>query len=434
MGLTQENFMQLPVVQTLENGIRLVTQKMESARSVSLGVWLAQGSRDEAPRENGMTHFAEHMLFKGTGRSHWRDISRRMNILGGSFNACTSAEWVKLYGRVISRDLTPAMDLVEEMFLDSTFPEEEITREREVILEEIAMYEDVPEDLCFELYTQALLLPHPIGRPVIGTEELVSSFSADELRDYWKRVNVGDRMIISICGAFDDEELLALCRRFERIPASSGERQHGIGKAEGNNQVVVVDRDLEQVNFCLGMLGPTRHGDQRFAWALYDTILGGGMGSRLFDEVREKRGLAYSIGSSTTPMRDIGYLTISGSTRPDTATTAIKICLEEIEKLAAEGPADHEMDTARQQLERGHLLASESNGVMANINGEREIYGMTHLTPDEVLEKIAAVTSDDVQAVAKIITAYGKPAACLVGPLGDVPGIEEILPGAVASL
>lgn len=416
-----------PVVHALPNGFRVVAEHIPHANSVALGLWLMQGSRHEADDENGMTHFAEHLLFKGTPSRHWKEIAREINMLGGHFNACTSADWVKVYGSVISRDVAEALHLIADMMLRSHFPDEEVERERGVIIEEIAQYDDVPEDLCYERFTQALLLPHPVGRPVIGTEPLVEGFSRAALHEYWRRVLAPSRMILSAAGNFDEAALLALCQEeFGALDQPAGQ-QNGLQPVTGRHEHVAIDRDLEQISFAFGVTGPRRRQEERFAWALYDTILGGGMGSRLFDEVREKRGLAYSIGSSINAMHEAGYLMVSGSTRPETAALAMEICLREIQKIAADGPTERELVTAKQQLERSHLLSVESPGVRAGINGERELYGLPHQSSAEVLRLLDAVTLDEVRAVGRGVADYGAPSVCVVGPIKKAMGLEHFV-------
>lgn len=409
--------MNLPTIHTLPNRFRVVAEHVPHVNSVSAGLWLAQGSRHEGALENGMTHFSEHLLFKGTPGRHWQQIAREINQLGGHFNAVTSTDWVKVYGHVISRDLPQTLRLMADMFLDSTFPEVEVKREREVILEEIAQYEDIPEDLCYELFTQALLLPHPVGRPVIGSAELVSSFTRTQLHEYWLSRLAPERMILSLVGNFEEPATLALVEELFGGLNLPAQPLLGMDAAPGKRESIALERDLEQVNFCFGVTGPKRGQDDRFAWSVYDTILGGGMGSRLFDEVRERRGLAYSIGSSINTMHEAGYMMVSGSTRPETADMAVQICREEIRKLADAGPEGHELDTARQQLERSHLLSIESLGLRASINGERALYGLPFLTTDELLRRIASVTKEDVQTIAREVEDFGEPAMCVVGPL-----------------
>ncbi|MCC6548009.1 insulinase family protein [Candidatus Sumerlaeota bacterium] len=418
-----------PKIHTLSNGLRVVCEARPHTQSVSFGICLAQGSRHEEDLQNGMTHFAEHLLFKGTPTHHWKEIASQTNLLGGHFNASTGADCVKLYGSVISRDLPDAFALLAGMFVQSHFPAEEVERERSVIIEEIAQYDDVPEDLCYERFTQALLLPHPVGRPVIGTAELVGGYSRDGLLDYWQKVLVPSRVIISAVGAFDESALLRDVEKFFGELRNTGADQQGLSFVDGGHGAVALDRDIEQVNFAFGVTGPDRHNPQRYAWSLYDTILGGGMGSRLFDEIREKRGLAYSIGSSINALYRCGYLMVSGSTRPETAAEAIEIGMDELRKLAADGPTASELNIAKRQLERSILLSLESNGVRAGVNGDRELYNMPHQTPEEVIALLEAVTIGEVQDVAREVVNFGQPAACLVGPLEQSPGLQGVLGG-----
>jgi predicted Zn-dependent peptidase len=376
-----------------------------------------------------MTHFCEHLLFKGTRSMDWRELARRMNLLGGNFNASTSTDYVKVYAHVIKRDLGETLELISEMFLHSLFEESEVKREREVILEEIAQYEDIPEDLCYERFTQALFLPHPLGRPVIGTEELVASFTRDGLVDYWQRVLDPARMILSLAGDFEVEPTLEMLeKQYGFLP-----RRAANGALSGSEKVVghglreAISRDLEQINFCLGVTGPRRNHPDRFAWAVYDTILGGGMGSRLFDEIRERRGLAYSIGSNVGSFEDAGYLAVAGSTRPESAAMAIAICIEQLEDLAAKGATEEELVAAKRQMERSTVLANESMTFRATVNGEREIYGLGHEPIEATLEKLEAVNLDDVQKVAKDAVSFGQPALCVVGPMAEAHGLCEVV-------
>lgn len=409
--------MSRPTVLRLSNGIRVVAERVPWAHSVAFGLWLLRGSRHEGPRENGMTHFAEHLLFKGTRDRHWKDIARELNRLGGNFNACTSTDWVRLYGRVVSSDLPDAVRILCEMFVQSTFPPEEVDREREVIIEEIAEYEDTPEDVAFERFTGALFPAHPLGRPVIGTEDLVGGFKAGDLMNFWRGCLDPARLVISASGAVDIEDLAALLEKELGHLQATGIAPAPEPAVAGGHDVVRVDRDLEQVNFCLGMVGPSRRDPARIAWALYSTILGGGMGSRLFDEVREKRGLAYSIGSTVTRLEGCGILSISGSTRPDTAGQALDVCMEQIHVLAEEGPRGEELHVARRQIECSALLEDESLYSRADMIGEREIYGMPHLTTEEFLASLNAVTAEQVHAVARHVRDYGAFAGAVVGPL-----------------
>ena len=418
-----------PTIDVLDNGVRVLCEPMEGVNSVFAGLWLAVGSRNEREDEGGMTHFAEHLLFKGSARRHWRDISRAMNLLGGQFNAATSTDWVKVYTRVIRKDLGEAFELLTDLFLRSSFPEQEVERERQVILEEIAMYEDIPEDLCFDQFTRALLLPHPTGRPVLGEPEHIAGYTRESLLRYWREHTVPGRLVVSAAGAVTRDELLARAdAMLGHLTGGQGPELPGGEPIFGRHERVLLERPIEQVNFCLGVTGPRPDPEAKLAWPIYDTILGGGMGSRLFDEVREKRGLAYSIGSSLQLMRDGGYLMVSGSTRPESAATAIEVCREQIRDLADNGPTDQEFETALSLLERGHLLAMEHPGVRATMNAERMLYGVPHFDTDEILEKLRTAQMEDVREVARGVAGYGSPAGCLVGPLKGATRLEEVFP------
>lgn len=417
--------MPLPHRHTLPNGFRILVDPVPSAFSAAVMLLLGQGSAHEGDAEGGMTHFCEHLLFKGTPGRDWQKIARKMNLLGGNFNASTGNESVKLYGTVIARDLPETLDLLAAMFLESTFPASEVERERGVILEEIAQYDDIPEDVCGERLLEAHFGRHPYGRPIIGTPESVASFGAEHLKAYWRAHLDPSLMVLSVAGAADPQAVVEQATRlFSGLPAVPAVAP--IAAVTPGHGTMRVERDIEQVNFGLAFRGPARLHPDRFAWTLYENILGGGMGSRLFDEVRERRGLAYSIGSSYTPHQAAGILTIAGSTRPETAATAISVCREEVERFAREGADAAEIEAAKSQIERSHLMALESSGVRCSLNGDRELYGSPHWTPEEVIARIHAVQPEDILRVAREVAGHGEPALCVVGPLADAPGLDGV--------
>lgn len=413
-----------PEIVTLDNGFRIVLEPLAHTRTCAVALYVDYGSRDEQEHENGMTHFCEHLLFKGTSTMDWQRIARALNELGGRSNAWTSVDMVKLYASVIDSDVETAIDLLGAMMLDSTFPESEVERERGVILEEIAATEDNPEDLCFEEFTKALLLPHPVGRPIIGSPALVEGFTREALVAFWRERMAPERLLLSLAGAFDRGAVIAAARRLFGALSGPGIARRGMETMAPRSNRRLLERDLEQVNFCLGYPAPARQSRERFPWMVYDTILGGGMGSRLFDEVRERRGLAYSVGSALTSVHAGGWLTINCGTRPEHAITAMAICRDEVAKLAKDGPTASELAVARLQLERNHLLAYESLGVRCTANAERELYGLEFLDTQAVLDRLRAVTAEDVQRVARAVHDFGEPALSIVGPL-EAAGIPN---------
>jgi len=400
---------------------------MAQCRSVAVGLWLIAGSRDEAPHEGGMTHFCEHLLFKGTPSRHWREIATAISLMGGQFNAVTCTDWVKVYGHVIRKDLPDALSLIADMFTRSAFPNEEVERERSVILEEIAMYEDIPDDLCQETFQQALMLPHPVGRPVIGTTDSVGGFTRDALAEYWQRHLNPASMILSIAGDVEEAECFRLAEQALGwlTPKPSNTRVEPPVKGAAGR--AILSRPIEQINFAFGCVGPSRQSEDRWAWAAYDTILGAGMGSRLFDEVREKRGLAYGISSAINAMDHAGFLSIAGSTRPDTAALALQVCDEEVRKLAHDGLRPKELDTAIRQLERSHLLGMESLGLRNSLNGERLLHGIPYMTSDEVVARLHSITEAEVLAVAQQVVRSWPPAVCIVGPVRKAKGLQKTI-------
>ncbi|MCC5875262.1 MAG: insulinase family protein [Candidatus Sumerlaeia bacterium] len=414
-----------PLVHTLDNGFRVVLDSVDHTRVASAALYLDTGSRHELAGQVGMTHFCEHLLFKGTQRAGWQQLGREMNSLGGHTNAWTSTDHVKLYCAVIDKDLPQAIRLLSEMFLQSTFPEKEVDRERDVILEEIAASEDNPEDLCYDRFTQALWLPHPAGRPILGDEDDIASYTRKQLLDFWQARLAPSRLLLSVAGKFDRDEVIRLAEEIFGGLTIEAPDLPGTGPIPGKHERSYINRDLEQINFCLGMTGPHRHHPQRSAWIVYDTILGGGMGSRLFDEVRERRGLAYSIGSSISAVAGGGFLIISGATRPEHASTALSVCREQLELMASDGPTEEELVTAKAQLERSHLLGIDSLGLRCSINADITLYGVDFQTTEEVLQRLYKVSPDDVRHLARQVVEYGPPAMCLVGPLAEAGNMLE---------
>lgn len=414
-----------PTVHTLDNGFRIVLDPEEHTRLCSAGLYLDTGSRHELAGQEGMTHFCEHLLFKGTRRASWNQLAREMNLLGGNMNAWTSTEHVKLYCGVIDKDLPQALGLLADMFLDSAFPAQEIKRERGVILEEIAASEDIPEDLCFDRFTQALWLPHPAGRPILGGVEAVARHRREGLLGFWRDRLAPARMLLSVAGKFDEAEVLRTADRLFGKLSLEPPDLPGAEPIPGKHERVYFNRDLEQINFCLGYAGPHRHMPDRHVWVVYDTILGAGMGSRLFDEVRERRGLAYSITSSLSLVAGGGYLVIAGATRPDRAATALAVCRDQLRLLAEEGPTEEELATAKAQLERSHLLGAESLGLRASVNADFQLYGLDFLTTEEILARLHRVTPGDVRRIARRVLEFGPPAMCLVGPLAEAGNLGE---------
>jgi len=401
----------------LPNGVRVLTERMPASKTVAIGLWVDVGSRDESHDEGGATHYIEHMLFKGTRRRDLFTLARDVNTLGGNFNAFTSPEHLCLHATVIQSDLEPALATLTEMLLESVFPDQEIENERGVILGEIAEYEDQPEEIVEEEFYGALWPGHPLGRPVTGTRNSVERLDRSRLVGYWSDHFTPDQLIVALAGGIDRRRIVSLVRRmFGSLPQrrAVGEKRVRPASQAG---IHTDARDLEQIHFCLGVEAPPRQTPDRYVLAVFNALYGGGLGSRLSNEIRERRGLAYSIWSTFNTFCDVGCFAIRGSTRAQALDEVVEVALGELRKLFREAPGEAEVAAARNQCTRSFLLAQESAAARMTRLGENELAGMETLPASEVVQRLEAVTSQTIQ---EVIRRYfeGKPlATALVGPL-----------------
>lgn len=401
----------------LDNGVVLLADHRPAMSSVALNLTFNIGSRHEAQDLSGITHFVEHMVFKGTKKRSLDTIAREINEQGGFFNASTGNDCMRLETRVVQQDVIAALDLMTDLALKSTFPKREVERERGVILEEIAEYRDSPEDQCFDEWMNALWSPNPLGSPILGRPETVEAITAGQLRDWLGRLLHPGQVIVSLAGNFTPAHLEAIAKTFSKLKVQSEPFGTEI-KARGREHRICINRPLEQVQFCLGHEAQSRNDKNRLASQVADLILGGGMGSRLFNEIREKRGLAYTIASTYYGMAQEGYFLIYGSTLPEKYKDVITICREECQKLAELGPTEEELRTAKQQFTRLILLSQDSPTSFASRNADREVYRSEHITDEELLQRIDCVSAADVVSASREI--FSNPCATtLVGPVEE---------------
>lgn len=402
---------------TLANGTRVVVEHRRDSPTVAMSVTVAAGSRHEPEALCGITHFAEHMLFKGTARHDVFEIARIGNLLGGSLNASTGHDCLRLTNRVVLEDLRPGLELLRELLHESTFPQAELDRERDVILEEIAEYNDSPEELCFDNFLKALWGAHPLGRPILGTPETVERMTRADLLAYRDAMARPSRTIVSVAGGADPEAAMALAEElFGSVPADPAEAP-GWEPASGQfGAIAKVERELEQTQFCLGIDAMDRRDDRRYAFTLLDVIFGGGMGSRLFNEVRERRGLAYTIGTTSVLGPADGYLMVFGSTAAEHIDEVLSVCRREADLLARTPPDADEVETARRMVIRSFLLSQENNAFHATRNADRELYGDEWISDEEVMARLRAVTPESVRDVAADLFRGREMALSLVGP------------------
>ncbi|MGH9410785.1 MAG: M16 family metallopeptidase, partial [Vicinamibacterales bacterium] len=344
--------------EVLDGGLRLITEPMPHVRSVSIGVWLTRGSRHEEEPLSGIAHFVEHMLFKGTTTRTAEDLAQAIDSIGGQLDAFTAKEYASYYIKVLDEHVPLAVDLLADIVMNPAFDGEELEREKKVILEEIKMVEDTPDDLVHELFTQHFWEGHPLGRPILGSKETVESFSPEILREYFRRAYVAPNMIVAAAGNVAHERVRDLVRRaFSRLPPD-GEQFADVAPTV-IPQVVVRAKELEQSHVCLGTNSYPQNHDDRYVSYIMNTVLGGSMSSRLFQNVREKRGLAYAVFSGLSAYRDAGNITIYAGCSNEAVPQVVDVCVEELRGMK-QPVGDAELRRAKDHL-KGSLMLSLEN-------------------------------------------------------------------------
>jgi predicted Zn-dependent peptidase len=409
------------VREVLDNGLRLITETMPQVRSVTIGVWLTRGSRHEVEARGGIAHFVEHMLFKGTATRTAEDIAQAIDSIGGQLDAFTAKEYASYYIKVLDEHLPLAVDLLSDIVLRPAFAADEIEREKKVILEEIKMVEDTPDDLVHELFTQHFWEGHPLGRPILGSRETVESFTTDSLRHYFGGAYVAPNVVISAAGNIEHPAVRDLVSRaFAPLPAS-GEPTLEAAPAVVP-QVITRTKELEQSHICLGTTSYPQSHDDRYVSYILNTVLGGSMSSRLFQNVREKRGLAYAVFSGLSAYRDAGNITIYAGCANEAVDEVIGLCVEELRQMKQTPVPGTELRRAKDHLKGSLMLSLENTASRMSHLARQEIYFDRHFGLDETLTGVERVTSDDVQRVARDLFANGSLAATVLGPsIPDLP-------------
>jgi predicted Zn-dependent peptidase len=409
----------------LANGTIVITETIPTVRSVALGIWAAAGSRDERPEEAGLSHFIEHMMFKGTSTRSARDISEAFERLGAEVNAFTSKEHTCYYSRVIDRHAPEAFSILADMLVDSAMDEAACLSEREVVLEEISRAQDTPDDKVHDLFAQALWPDHPIGRPVLGAKETVGGFLPPAVFGYTGRHYRSGDVVVAAAGNIAHADVVAMATELlAGLPAGDrAEREEWTPTAE--RHLCVSAKDTEQAHICLGTFGLPVTSDDRFAISVLDAVLGGGMASRLFQEIREKRGLAYSVYSYHSQYHDTGSMTVYAGTRPDNTAQVIRLITEEFERVLQSGITTEELERAREALKGSLVLGLENTNSRMVRLGRGELDGIDILSIDDMIARFEAVTLDDVRRVAGL-TLGGPRTLAVVGPHTDAD-VEALL-------
>ena len=383
----------------LDNGVRIISEYMPHVHSVSIGIWVANGSRHERREHNGVAHFIEHLLFKGTERRTALDIAREIDSVGGVLNAFTSREYVCYYAKVLDKFLPKTVDLLADIFLYSTFDPEEIEKERKVVLQEISMLEDTPDDFIHDLFHRSFWQGHPLGMSILGSVDSIVGLTRDAILSHKDSKYRSDDIIISVAGNVRHEELLSLLEGlFGRIPGGSGRDFCHLPTYE--KRVEIVEKDLEQMHICLGTRALPQNHPRRFEVYLINTILGGSMSSRLFQEIRERLGLAYSVYSYVVSHTDAGSLVIYAGTAPDKLDDVLDITAAELKRLKSEPVSQSELDASREQIKGNMLLSLESTDNRMTKLAKNEIYFGRYMPLAELTDGFDAVTPEGIQSLA----------------------------------
>lgn len=406
----------------LPNGLLVLTESMPHVRSVAMGAWIGTGSRDEAPEINGISHFVEHMVFKGTTSRSAQQIAREVDTIGGNLDAFTGKEMVCFNIKVLDENVPPALDVLADLVLHPTFTPEELTREQGVILEEIKMDEDNPDYLVNEIFTQNFWKGDALGRPILGTTKTVKSFNQQVVFDFHTERFTPRNMVFSAAGNLQHDDFVAKVERhFSSLSASTEVVAPPVEAPKATPHITLKrKKSLEQVQFCLGVPAPPVNDPCRYGVYLLNTMLGGGMSSRLFQTIREDQGLAYSIYSEMSPFRDTGSLCVYAGTSVDKTEKVLRLTLQELRRLKEETVSDVELKRAKDQLKSNMVIGLESSGSrMANLARQQMYFGR-FFGVDEIMEEIEAVTTADVQALAQRLFQPGAMALTLLGNLGKM--------------
>ena len=407
---------------TLDGGERIVTERVRSVRSVALGIWIGAGSRDETAERAGISHFIEHLLFKGSSRYSGVQIAQVFDGLGGELNAATAKEYTVLYARVLDAHLESALDVMSDMLLAPSFDADELNSEREVVLEEIAMYEDSFHDLAHDLIAGAVFSDHPLGRPVIGTSAAVNAIDTAMVRDYHANRYVGPNIVIAAAGNLEHEPLVhAIQQRFEaysKVPdPSAGVRPVWVG--ESSPQTVFQAKASEQYHVCLAGLGLQRSDRRRFAASLLDSMLGGSASSRLFQEIRERRGMAYSVYTFGSQYADTGMVGVYVGTREDNLAECMRITADQLVRMGQGEFADDELQRSKENLKGRIMLSMESTSNRASRLGKSVLTDTELLSLDRICAEIDSVEPEAVASLARQLFAPDRLSVSGVGPDED---------------
>lgn len=409
----------------LANGVKVLTEKIPHVRSASIGVWVDVGSRDENEHQAGVTHFIEHLMFKGTQRRSAKDIAEELDAVGGQLNAFTTKEYTCYYARVLDEHLPLAVDLLGDMLFHSRFDEVDIDRERNVILEEIKMYEDAPDELVHDIFAGTIWHSHPLGRPVIGSEQSVRNLARDDLLSFYRQFYSPRNIVVAAAGNIEHGQVMELLSgTFGRLAGGKKERRFVV--PEPSKQVFCRTKETEQVHLCLGTPGLPMDHEKIYVFQLINTILGGGLSSRLFQEIREQRGLVYSVFSYHSSYHDSGLFCVYAGLSRENVREALELIVKEIRNIQRHGVSPDELQRVKDQLKGNLLLSLESVSTRMSRLGKSQLYLGKITPPEEIVRRIMAVTNDDIMELTRNLLKPENFSLASVGPWNDGNVFREV--------
>lgn len=404
---------------TLENGVRIICEKIPHVRSVSVGIWVGAGSRNEKKEINGISHFIEHMLFKGTKKRSAKEIAESIDSIGGQINAFTGKECTCYYTKTLDTHIDIAIDVLADMFFNSVFSAKDIDIERKVVLEEISMYEDSPEDLVHDYLSETVWENDAIGMPILGTYESLHNIERDTIVKYISEHYLPENTVIAVAGNFDDNVLIDIVKKNFGSWYSDRKPVKQFEKAEFKVNNKIKQKDIEQVHICLGFEGIEHGNDDLYSLLAINNVFGGGMSSRLFQKIREERGLVYSIYSYPSSYCNAGLFTIYAGMNPEHRDTFLKLVMEEIKILIKHGISEEELAKSKEQLKGSYILGLESTSSRMNSLGKSELMLGKVYTPEEVLKKIDEVNNEKVREIIEKVFQMEKMSIAVVGNINE---------------
>jgi len=409
----------------LPNGVRILTEEIDYVRSVAIGIWVGAGSRNETEGYEGISHFIEHMFFKGTEKRTARQLAESLEAVGGQLNAFTTKEFTCYYAKVLDEDIALAIDALSDMFFNSRFDSKEIEKEKNVVIEEIKMYQDTPDELIHDLFSQYVWNEHPLGKPILGAEDTIKDLNRDKIQRYLQTKYTPDKVVIAVAGKIDQDEILKQLSIFGDFQR----KREDVAVGEPNGSVIrkAVGKDTEQMNLVIGVPGLGQDDEDMYVMHIINNILGGGLSSRLFQEIREQRGLAYSVYSYHSTFVDTGLFAIYAGTSPAKTQDVIQCILNEMNIIKAEGITEEELKRTKAQIKGNLYLGLESVSSRMSRIGKTELSFGKVKTAEEAVEKLEKVTLSDVKRVLERLWIQDKISILTLGQKGFNMDFDRII-------